>query len=160
MRRLVCNATRICAALAIAAAGLLWAAGPASAQALSIDQRRDLLFGRVGTSDFPGTVTITPAGGKTTTGGVIDMGKNHRAARFRIEGPRDALVIVTLPTTATVSGGGRTATLSNFTMDLTNPINLGRTGRATIDVGATLSLGTNLPAAEYAGTFVIFVDPQ
>src|SRR5690606_38220747 len=110
MRRLVCNATRLCAALAIAAAGLLWAAGPASAQALSIDQRRDLLFDRVGTSDFPGFVTITPAGGKTTTGGVIDMCKNHRAARFRIEGPRDALVIVTLPTTATVSGGGRTAT--------------------------------------------------
>jgi len=159
MRRPILTPVPFCAALLIAAMSMLWSAA-AQAQAITIDQRRDLLFGRVGTGDISGTVTITASGGKTTTGGVIDLGQNHRAARFRIEGPKDALVIVTLPTTATVSGGGRSATLSNFTMDQTNPIDLGRSGRATIDVGATLSLGTNLPAATYSGSFVIYVDPQ
>lgn len=134
--------------------------GQAQAQSVNITERRELNFGKVATSSTPGTVTISPSGGKSTTGGVIDLGKNHREARFRITGPDDAIVIVTLPTTATVTGGGGSGTLSNFVMDPPNPINLGRRGRANITVGATLNLGTNLPAADYTGNFTVYVDIQ
>lgn len=134
--------------------------GQAQAQALNIEERRTMLFGKVATSSIPGSVTVSPAGAKSVTGGVIDLGKNHREAEFRITGPDNALVIVTLPTTATVTGGGGTGTLTNFTMNVSNPIDLGRRGRATISVGATLNLGTNLPGAEYTGTFTVYVDPQ
>lgn len=134
--------------------------GQAQAQSINITERRTMLFGKVATSNTPGTVVISPSGSKTVTGGVIDLGKNHREAEFRITGPDDALVIVTLPTTATVTGGGGTGTLSNFTMNVSNPIDLGRRGRANISVGATLSLGTNMPGADYTGSFTIFVDPQ
>lgn len=134
--------------------------GQAQAQALNIEERRTLVFGKVATSNIPGTVTVSPSGAKSVTGGVIDLGKNHREAEFRITGPNNALVVVTLPTTATVTGGGGSGTLGNFTMNVSNPIDLGRRGRATITVGATLSLGTNLPGAEYSGSYTIYVDPQ
>ena len=142
------------------AAGAVPGWGQAQAQSLDITERRTLLFGKVATSNIPGTVTISTSGVKSVTGGVIDLGKNHREAEFRITGPDNALVIVTLPTTATVTGGGGSGTLSNFTMNLTNPIDLGRRGRVDISVGATLSLGTNLPGAEYSGSFIVYVDPQ
>ncbi len=134
--------------------------GQALAQSINITERRSLRFGKVATSNTPGTVVVSPSGSKSVTGGVIDLGKNHREAEFRITGPDNALVIVTLPTTATVTGGGGTGTLSNFTMNESNPIDLGRRGRADISVGATLSLGTNMPGADYSGSFTIFVDPQ
>ncbi len=132
----------------------------AQAQSLDITERRSLRFGRVATSDSPGTAVVTPTGTKSVTGGVIDLGHNHREAEFRITGPDYANVIVTFPSSATVTGGGGTGTLTNFTMDQTNPINLGKRGRADISVGATLNLGTNLPGAEYTGSFTVFVDPQ
>ena len=143
---------------AIRAAGFGW--GQAQAQTINITERRSLNFGKVATSSAPGSVTISPSGVKSTSGGVIDLGKNHREAEFRITGPDNALVIVTLPTTATVSGGGGTGTLTNFTMNLSNPIDLGRRGRVNISVGATLNLGTHLPGADYSGSFTVYVDPQ
>ncbi|MEQ9682378.1 MAG: DUF4402 domain-containing protein [Rhodospirillales bacterium] len=142
------------------AAGIVPGWGQAQAQSINITERRTMLFGKVATSSIPGTVVISPSGNKSVTGGVIDLGKNHREAEFRITGPDNALVIVTLPTTATVTGGGGSGTLSNFTMNLTNPIDLGRRGRVDISVGATLSLLTNLPVAEYSGSFTVYVDPQ
>ncbi|MEQ8806613.1 MAG: DUF4402 domain-containing protein, partial [Rhodospirillales bacterium] len=129
-------------------------------QSITILEGRSLVFGKVGTCSLTGTVEISASGSNSVTGGVIDLGKNHREAEFRITGPDNALVIVTLPTTATVTGGGGSGTLSNFTMNLTNPIDLGRRGRVDISVGATLSLGTNLPGAEYSGSFTVYVDPQ
>lgn len=134
--------------------------GQAQAQAVNIDERRTMIFGKVATSNIPGTVVITPSGGKSVTGGVINLGKNHREAEFRITGPDNALVVVTLPTSATVTGGGGTGTLTNFTMNVPNPIDLGRRGRATISVGATLNLGTNMPGADYTGSYVVYVDLQ
>lgn len=162
MRRILAAALMAAAFVLVgpAAGHILPGCGQAQAQTVDIDERRSLIFGKVATSNIPGTVTISPSGVKSTTGGVIDLGKNHREAEFRITGPDNALVIVTLPTTATVTGGGGTGTLSNFTMNLTNPIDLGRRGRVTISVGATLSLGTHLPGAEYTGNFTIYVDPQ
>lgn len=146
--------------LAPAAGHLLPGCAAAQAQTVDIDERRSMRFGKVATSNIPGTVTISPSGTKSVTGGVIDLGKNHREAEFRITGPDNALVIVTLPTTATVTGGGGSGTLSNFTMNMSNPIDLGRRGRVTISVGATLNLGTHLPGADYSGDFTIYVDPQ
>lgn len=151
---------KVLTAALVVMALLTLGAGQSAAQSVSVEPRRDLLFGRVGTGDIPGSVTVSAAGVKTTTGGVVDMGKNTRAAQFRISGPRDATVYITLPTTATISGGGRTATLSHFTMDVTNPVTLPRTGRLNFNVGATLTLGTNLPAAEYTGNFDVYVDLQ
>ena len=143
-----------------AAGHLLPGCAVAHAQTVDIEERRSLIFGKVATTSTPGSVTISPSGVKSVAGGVIDLGKNHREAEFRITGPDNALVIVTLPTTATVTGGGGTGTLNNFTMNMSNPIDLGRRGRVTISVGATLSLGTNLPGADYTGDFTLYVDPQ
>jgi hypothetical protein len=134
--------------------------GQAQAQTVNITERRSLNFGKVATSSISGTAVITPSGTKSVTGGVIDLGKNHREAEFRITGPDNALVYVTFPTSATVSGGGGTGTLTNFTMDQTNPIDLGRRGRVNISVGATLNLGTHLPGADYSGSFTVYVDLQ
>jgi len=162
-----CAAVRLAAALVLSAplvdalaAAAVPGWGAARAQTVNITEQRSLEFGKVATSSIPGTVTISASGGKSVTGGVIDLGKNHREAEFRITGPRDALVIVTLPTMATVSGGGGTGTLTNFTMDRSNPIDLGRRGRSEISVGATLNLGTHLPGADYTGSFTVYVDLQ
>lgn len=136
-------------------------AWPQNAEAaLRINYKRTLKFGKVaGSSNGPGTCTITPAGVKQVSGYAIDLGKNHRAGRFQIRGgERNGLVQVTLPTTATLYDGASSATLHSFVASTANPVQLNKKGRARIDFGATMDIPANQPGGDFEGTFQIFVD--
>ena len=146
-------------ALALFAAAALWAA-PAHAQ--TVTEKKELRFGTVaGSGDSTGSVTLSTSGAVTTTGSAVNMGGQYRNAEYEVRGPKNTNVILTLPSTATVSAGGPTATLQSFVADPAAGVlqSLGNNGRLTYTVGATLDLSAGQAAGDYAGTFSVFVDP-
>ncbi len=127
---------------------------------VAISVRKDLDFGdAAGDATLAGTVVLNPTTEiKTVTGGAIDFGGREQVATFRITGEKNTDVFVVLPSTVTVNTSGGTMTLSNFQMDLTNPVNLGGQGRVDIKVGAMLTLQAGQKAGDYTGSFTVSAD--
>lgn len=124
-----------------------------SAQEPTITQKRDFKFGKwAADPNATGTVVI-PSGSDTTTttGGLFPFGGTIRRARFQIVGDSKAYVFIVLPSTFTIRKGttSSTMTVSNFTMDRSNPIRLSNAGKRTINIGATLTVG----AAQTKGNY-------
>lgn len=120
---------------------------------VSLSVRRDMDFGKYGgDKSVPGTVVLSPYSDTTTTGnGVAYFGGQIRRAQFRIDGQANAAVFVYLPTSSTIRlrNGSATVTLSNFTMNVSNPVVLNNQGRADFYVGATMTIGANQTAGTY-----------
>lgn len=159
---------RFCVSIALAA-GLLFgaAAGPNSVQAagsnwLSVFEKRPLKFGTVTSSiDGPGTAKVSTSGVLTTTGYTTYLKGRVRAAKFQVFGPKNATVLITLPTSVTFSSWSGTTTLSNFTSSPPAGLaTLNKRGKLTIDVGATMAVPAGQSAGGYWGTFPIYVDQQ
>lgn len=121
----------ICAALALAGAGLL--APPAQAETaqatgtaqavivepLSLIKVQDLDFGRIAARPTAGTVTVNPdTGACTVTGPILHVG-TCRYAEFAGMGTRRLTFRAQIPATVTLTGpGGATMTVNNITMGL------------------------------------------
>lgn len=126
---------------------------------LALSQFRTLEFGSASaTTSGSGTVTITAAGGKSTSGFAIDMGGAHRAAEFKITGPNNQAITITLPTSVQISDGSSTITLHSFTSNPSGTATLSNRGKLTLYVGATADIGTGQNANDYTGSFTVFVD--
>jgi spore coat protein U-like protein len=178
-----------CAALALAAAGLISA--PAQAQTatataeatvvepLSLIKTQDLDFGLVAASSAAGTVTIDPDTGVCTgAGGVVSAG-NCSYAEFAGMGVRRLTFRAQIPASVTITGpGGATMTVTNLTMGLApdvtfiggngNGLGNGRrryqinsaTGIFTFRLGGQLNVGANQTPGTYSGTFDVIVQYQ
>ncbi|MFX1704533.1 DUF4402 domain-containing protein [Chitinophaga sp. CC14] len=121
---------------------------------ISIVKDVDMNFGNVAVqSTAGGTVVLTPAGVRSTTGGVTlpsTATGTITAASFTVTGTGNYSYSITLPSTAlTITSGSNTMTVTNFTSD---PSGVGTltAGTQTLNVGATL----NVSAAQAAGTYV------
>ncbi|MFC1673505.1 DUF4402 domain-containing protein [Pseudomonadota bacterium] len=137
------------------------AAKPGGTTTVTVSEFRTIAFGTVaGSADGPSTVVLSPAGAITTTGYGIAIKGTVRAGEYKIVGPANANVLITLPATATISNGVSNATLSNFTSSPASVGTLSNKGKLTIAVGATLNLPAGQASGDYTGTFPIFVDLQ
>lgn len=126
---------------------------------VAVSQFRTLEFGSASaTTSGTGTVTISAAGAKSTTGFAIDMGGAHRAAEFKVTGPENQAVTITLPTSVQISDGSSTVTLHSFTSTPSGTATLSNRGKLTIFVGATADIGVGQSDNAYTGSFTIFVD--
>lgn len=128
---------------------------------LTIQKAGDLSFGNVAVGQTGGTVVITPAGSRSSTGDVQLSPANPgtiTAASFNLTGQGTYGFSITLPAdgTVTVSDGTNTMALNSFT---SNPSGSGAltAGAATIGVGATLVVAGGQPTGAYTGTFVVTV---
>lgn len=129
---------------------------------VAVYERRSLEFGDIaGSSEGSGTATISTTGGKSTTGFAIDMGGRVRAAEFKVTGPRNTQVNITLPSSITVTNGsGQTTTIHSFTSDPSGTGTLNNHGKLEIHVGATIDVPANQAGGDYTGSFTItVVDP-
>jgi hypothetical protein len=120
----------------------------------------NLAFGRI-VAASGGTVTISTAGVRSKTGGLVLIpGGTVSGAGFSLTegGTGKSLTwrTITLPASATLSSGANTMTLSNFVSDpATTMVGSGRTD---VKVGASLTVGANQAAGNYSGTFSVTVD--
>lgn len=168
------NARRLAVALQFVLLCLL-AATPVAAQgqglgppankgrALTATLVQSLNFGNVGNNpSAPGSAIIDPASGaKTVTGGAIDMGGVHSPAIFEIRGERLRSFEITLPVQIAIAGpGGSTATIDAFTSSPSLFGTLDNSGRAIVNVGATLRVSGSLANGAYTNLFDITVTYQ
>lgn len=120
---------------------------------ISITKTVDMNFGNVAVqSATAGTVVMTPAGVRSTTGGTtlpVTAG-TVTAASFTIAGESGYTYAITLPVSAlTITSSSNTMTVSSFT---SSPSSTGTLtgGSQTLTVGATLNVGAGQAAGTYA----------
>ena len=130
---------------------------------IAISKTVDMNFGNVAASGALGTVVLTPAGGRSATGGVtlpVTAG-TVTAASFTVTGTPGYTYAITLPVAAlTITSGGPSMTVDNFTSTPT-PAGTLVAGTSTLTVGATLNVGANQAAGVYgipAETFTVTVN--
>lgn len=114
----------------------------------------DMNFGNVAVGASSGTVVLTPAAGRTATGGVTLPATTGTvaAASFDVTGEGTYTYAITLPSSAvtlTRNTGSETMTVTTFT---STPSDTGAltAGAQNLKVGATLNVG----ASQVAGTYV------
>jgi len=109
-------------------------------------------FGNVAVSATAGTVILAPTGIRTATLGVTlpVVPGTVTAAHFAVTGTPNYTYAITLPSTATtVTSGANTMTVSSFISNLGATGTLSAAGTQTIDIGATLNVGSNQAAGTY-----------
>ena len=151
----------VIAAIAIVSANSTFAQATATASAsatiitpITIAKTVDMNFGNVAVSaTLAGTVVLSPAGGRSAggAGGVTlpaTMG-TVAAASFTVSGQANYTYAITLPASTSITSGGNSMTVDNFTSTPSATGNLGSGGSETLTVGATL----NVTAAQAAGVY-------
>jgi hypothetical protein len=111
----------------------------------------DMNFGNVAVGASGGTVVLTPAGGRSTTGGVTlpAITGTVTAAEFTVAGADGYTYAITLPVGATtITSGANTMTVDTWT---STPAATGTLtgGSETLTVGATLNVAALQPAGTY-----------
>ncbi len=132
---------------------------------LSIVNDTDLNFGNMLSSNLAGTVKLTPAGGRTRTGGTTflpSLPGTVSAAQFTVTGQPNASFTITVPANNTVKlskSGALDMKVQTFKHSLTSASSrkLSSSGIKTFTVGATLNININQAAGFYLGTFNVTV---
>ncbi|MFT4027660.1 MAG: DUF4402 domain-containing protein [Novosphingobium sp.] len=137
---------------------------------LSLVKTADLSFGAVLPSAAAGTVTVSPTGARSTTGGVTAAGSAVSAAQFAGYGYNGGLLLISVNATAPVltrTGGTQTMTYDTFVISSTPTVTLSTAGQLFMlgstsgmfqfGVGATLRVKANQAAGRYAGSFAVTV---
>lgn len=130
--------------------------------AIGIARSADLSFGQIVAGSSPGTVTITPAGDRLTSGGVLlASGLAVSPARFIVTGDPLKAYVITLPGPQTLSDGASSSMqLTDFTSSPSGSGQLDASGSQTLSVGATLHVAAGQPYGSYSGTFSVLVQYQ
>lgn len=156
------------------AAGLLLAARPAKAvqnsrtatantnarviTAISIVRIVNLNFGDIVPGAAAGTVRMTPAGVRTSTGGTtLGNGASATPASFQVSGQPNATFAIVLPASINVSNGVQTMVVNTWRGTPNSPANLQAAGTRTLAVGATCRVGANQAAGTYTANFNVTV---
>jgi hypothetical protein len=145
---------------------------------LSLVKTDDLNFANTTPTGAAGTVTVSPTGARTATGGAILAGGTPTAAGFAGLGARNQQVRISFGAasiTLNRAGGGASMTADTFTLqalvaDGLTQIGAGNgppryritsnSGLFSFTVGARLNVGSNQPGGVYTGTFNVTADYQ
>lgn len=118
---------------------------------ISITKTLDLDFGNVAASGAAGTVVITPAGTRSTTGGVSlpVIAGTVTSASFNVAGQGNYTYAITLPASVVISSGANNMTVDAFTSTPTATGTLSAGGTQTVNVGATLNVNASQASGLY-----------
>ncbi len=123
---------------------------------ISISSSANLDFGTMVPTGTAGTVTVTPAGARSSVN-VDLLGGLPSAAAFDVTGEGANTYSITLPSSATLTSGGNTMTVDTYTDDAGATPTLSG-GSDTFNVGATLNVGATQAEGTYSGTFSVTVN--
>jgi hypothetical protein len=146
---------------AVSAASVTANASATVIQGLTISEDNGgMNFGDVSESGV-GTVVLSPAGARSTTGGAdILTGGGEQAGQYTItgaDGKAYTLSLPTLPVTITETVGGvATMTVDNFQQ--TGSSGTAVSAGETMNVGARLNIGAGQTLGTYQGTYPITVN--
>ncbi len=127
---------------------------------LTLTKLNDMDFGNLGAT-ANGTAIIDPVTDTlTTTGGVLSLGGNPRAATFRGVAQGSSVVIIRIPNggiNLTRVGGTETILLNAFTLDGQSKRAMAQAGVFDFKVGATLRPTAGQVDGLYTGTFEVTI---
>lgn len=129
---------------------------------IGISTIASLSFGRIA-SATGGTVTISPAGARSKSGGVVLVSSDAgSAARFQATGNPGQIYTITLPADNAVqmTSGIHSMGVSYFISSLGSSGVLNPTGNQVFSIGATLNINTGEASGSYSGTYSIIIDYQ
>lgn len=132
---------------------------------IAVAKSADLSFGKFAASAAPGTVTVSPNGARSFTGGAIAAGGTSSAAKFDVTGEIGLTYSITLGGSTQLSDGTNTMTFTPVSDVTASAITTGNVtsgtlagGAQSIYVGGVLSVGANQAANTYTGTVTATVD--
>lgn len=125
---------------------------------ITLTNTQGLAFGNIAASAALGTVTITPAGVRSNTGGVTPSAiGTYNNAIYTATGEANATYSISLPASTTITDGTNNMTVNGFTSDPTPTGLMSGAGSQTINVGATLNVGANQASGNYSGTYNVTI---
>jgi hypothetical protein len=140
---------------------VLWAGHQTPLLGISLTNNQGLSFGKFAAAST-GTVTVSPAGVRSATGGVILLSsESGAAAQFTVSGESSLTYDIFLPADGVVSlssSGGQTLPVRAFTSSPSGSGQLGIGGSQTLNVGATLDVGAGQTPGAYTGSFDVTVN--
>ncbi len=122
---------------------------------ITIAKTADINFGNVAINTIAGTVVLTTAGSRTSTGGVTlpAVAGTVTAASFNVTGAANYTYSITLPGSATtLTSGANSMTASTFTSNPATTGTLNGSGTQTVKVGATLNVSASQAAGSYTSS--------
>jgi hypothetical protein len=150
--------------LLVALAGLATLTG-VHAQQIVLNNTRGLDFGRF-VAGTGGTISVTPAGVRSRTGGVVLLNSPGAGqAAFTVSrssnGGNNKAVSITVPANGSIrlSSGANSMAVNNFVHTPTTILTV-PTGGTTLSIGATLTVAPNQPPGTYSGSFPVTVNFQ
>jgi spore coat protein U-like protein len=169
--RFTSNAFRLAVlALAIAGSGSAIAANAVANStstvitAINIAKSADLAFGSFAATAAPGTVTITPAGGRSSTG-VVEVASTPGAAKFDVTGQAGMGYSISIVATPLSDGGINSMTFTPISALTASTATSGTVsagtltgGAQSIYVGGVLAVAANQASGSYSGTVTATVD--
>ena len=129
---------------------------------IAVSNTQALAFGKL-VAGSGGSVIIDPNGARSATGGVFLLASGAgTAAQFSVTGDRKLTYAVTLPaddvvTLTKAGGGGSSMAVNSFVSKPTPTGRLSGSGKQTLKVGATLTVGAGQAVGDFSGTFDVIV---
>ena len=125
---------------------------------ITITNTQGLVFGNIASSNAIGSVTISPAGARSHSGGVTPsvIGTFNNAI-YTATGEANATYTISLPASVTISSGSNNMVVNGFTSTpgATGLFSAG--GTQTINVGATVNVGASQVTGNYSGTYDVTI---
>jgi hypothetical protein len=127
---------------------------------ISITKTTDLNFGDVVAGSSAGSVVLTTAAARSSTGGTtLGNGTGVAAAAFTVAGQASSTYAITLPaSTVSITSGANSMTVDNFTSNPAGTGTLSTGGSQALAVGGTLNVGASQATGSYTGTFTVTVN--
>ena len=127
---------------------------------LTLTANSSLNFGQIA-PNTGGSVTVNADSTASSSGTLISTG-TRAPAGFTVTGTPNASVVLTLPTSATLtrSGGTETMSISGFNANPAGAFQLGSTGSSNFSIGGTLTVASGQVAGVYNGAFSVSVEYQ
>ncbi len=127
---------------------------------LTLTANSSLNFGQIA-ANTGGSVTVNADSTASSSGTLISTG-TRAPAGFTVTGTPNASVVLTLPTSATLtrSGGTDTMSISGLNAHPAGAFQLGSTGSSNFSIGGTLTVASGQVAGVYNGTFSVSVEYQ
>jgi spore coat protein U-like protein len=132
---------------------------------IAIAKAADLAFGSFAASAAAGTVTVSPNGARSFTGGVAAAGGTPTAAKFNVTGEAGLTYTITLGDTAQLTSGANTIAFTSISDVTASAITTGNVasgtltgGAQSIYVGGVLAVGAAQVAGTYTGSVTATVD--
>jgi hypothetical protein len=132
---------------------------------IAIAKSADLSFGKIAASAAAGSVTVSPNGARTFTGGAVAAGGTSTAAKFDVTGQAGLTYAITLGGSTQLTSGANTMAFAPISDVTASAITTGNVatgtltgGTQSIFVGGILTVGANQVANTYTGTVTATVD--